>query len=1031
MARHLALALLLALAPVCAAQDDPAPAQGEAPLPRTPHAREIRSLIRAIGADDWAAREAARERLLEIGPEAMPWLERAARDPDAQRAQIAQELVRTLRWQVPADVRETIGDALDDFPALAQEQRLQALGRVAQLGPQARAAAAFIINVARFDPDAQVRHTAVEAYLLCTVGDVPEQDEAALAALADEKQPGPLTFILRSKLLKRLGRMEQAIRSAGQAYLQARGNAQLGCFVVDLLVEAKDVDAALPIITEVEAANPEDLEVRIRAGEVLALSGRTEEGLAKLRSVGQTAGIEAQEQLLLRLGRAFLRCEQVPEAEKLFRAALGRFPYSRELNVALADVFLEAGRAPQAVQMYLSEIRYATPGTPGWMGLRQRLGDVLRRGGADALADDDAFYDDARAGKNVIQVRQAVAGWLAARGLQAEAVTELRAAAALSPADAIVRVKLGDALRDQGLAREARGAYEDAARIDTQCVAGARLRDLAGLEAQQAQARREEGDTGGFRDWSWQMTADRVAQTTESVTSDAAPPVLVLREQVVVPVSGAVDLFGLSAADLSQLWRYTPEPPPSEAGTATEQVGLELVALVEAPAATVAATDPRRAREGTPLVVALYNSYWRPVHRSWRAARFTGLHAYLIDPKDGKALGRRTLDDVAQVVAPAPVARRGRALAYACPRARRVVIELLDLVRGRPLWQTALPFVTLRRPAFADDRAIVAWDAGVVALDAEGKKVWGYEHERSTDPEATTEEGPPRTTLTTEVARCGDGVVVGASDGRLLRLALADGRVEELFKVGEQRLTGEVVVEGQRLYVAERGGAVHALALEADLARVTSRAWTNPGPKAAARTLSWAGGLLFALNGSDDAFADERPLLLALDPATGKPLLQRPVDRPATLSTGHELVVISSGGRGSRMGLRVLGIRPAERLDARVTKLRDLEAAARDALFEGQLEVSAVLARMYVRAAGGHDLLDADALAFVARTLARSKRQSEALDVINIGEERAGDDAQKQTLWGELRKELGLEETPPPEQPQQQQPPPRDPNKPG
>ena len=52
------------------------------------------------------------------------------------------------------------------------------------------------------------------------------------------------------------------------------------------------------------------------------------------------------------------------------------------------------------------------------------------------------------------------------------------------------------------------------------------------------------------------------------------------------------------------------------------------------------------------------------------------------------------------------------------PRKVKVVVELIDLVRGRPLWQTALPFVTLRRPAFADDRAIVAWDAGLVALGA-------------------------------------------------------------------------------------------------------------------------------------------------------------------------------------------------------------------------------------------------------------------------------------------------------------------------
>src|SRR5690606_15091642 len=134
---------------------------------------------------------------------------------------------------------------------------------------------------------------------------------------------------------------------------------------------------------------------------------------------------------------------------------------------------------------------------------------------------------------------------------------------------------------------------------------------------------------------------------------------------------------------------------------------------------------------------------------------------------------------------------------------------------------------------------------------------------------------------------------------------------------------------------------------------------------------------LFAINGSDDVFADETPALLAIDPASGQILHQRPIDRPATLSAGHGLVVVAWEGRHCRIGMRVVGLRPRERLDARQARLDALEAAARDALFEDQFEVSAVVARMYVRAAGGYDVLGHEALAFVARTLARSKRPDE------------------------------------------------------
>ncbi|MCO5170611.1 MAG: PQQ-binding-like beta-propeller repeat protein [Planctomycetes bacterium] len=1002
---HAALTALLLCAPALA-QEAEAPPASEGALPRTPNARELRGLIKALGADDWAAREAARERLLDLGPEAVPWLERAARDPDPQRALVAQELLRSLRWRVPEDVRKTVGDALDDFPALPHPRRLEVLARCGQLGVQARAAAGFLINAARFDPDAQVRHAAVDAYLQVTVGDVPDQDRAALEALADEKDPGASTFLLRARLLERLGRPDDAAAAAGQAYLKAPGHLPLALYLLDLLLARGDLDTALEVAGDAEARHPQSPEVRVRAGEAIARAGGVEEGLERLKSVMDAEGVLERPDLLLRLGQAYLRCERVAEAEQVFRASLGRYPYNRELNVALADVFLAAGRRREAVEIYLSEVRYATPGTAGFQGLRERLATILREGGAARLADEDAFYDDARRGRPVVQVRRAVAAWLQARGLREEAAEELRAACALAPGDAALRVALGDCLRDQRDLAGARAAYEEAAALDARWAA--RLRDLAGLAASPPPA---EAPTG-FSSWEWRLGGETLGKTTEAVTDDAPPPPLVLRDRIVVPLAGATDLFGLDAADGALLWRFTPEPPPFEGGEALpEQTGLELLALVEAPAAAVAALDPRRARTGAPVVVALYNAFWRPLHRTWRAARFTGLHAFVLDPATGALLGRRDLDAKAQVVSPAPVARRGRVLCFASPRAKRVVLELVDLVAGRPLWQAGLPYVAMRRPLFADDRLLVAWDAAVVALGEDGERRWSYEHggpERG--PERGDEDGPPATHLTTDLARCGDGVLVGTSDGRLLRLALDGGAATELARVGPDRLTGEVVVAGRRAFVAARGGAVHALDLAPDLAQVTSRAWTLPGPRAAARSLTWAGELLFALNGSDDAFADEVPLLLAIDPDTGAVLLQRPVDRPATLAAGHGLVVVAAGGRQSRLGLKATGIRPHERLDPAQAKLAALSGAARDALHEGQFEVSAVVARKVVQAAGGLDALSPEALATVARTLARSKREEEALDLIHQGEERAGKDEAVQALWAEVRRELGLEE---------------------
>lgn len=997
----------------------PASAQAPAPepaLPRTPNAREIRGLVHALGSDEWATREGARERLLVLGSEALPWLERARHDPDAQRALAAEELIRTLRWWVPPELRQTVGEALDDFAAQPPVKRFEAIAGLARLGTSGLPAVPFLVNVARFDPDPRVRLVSADVYLRLTPNGDEAHDRAMVEALKDEKDDGGVDLLLiRAQLDRRAGHPEEAAKKAVEAWNRAP-TPQLAILVIDLLLDLGDVQAAVPIAAAAAQAAPNDVQLRIRLGEVLFRAGKPEEGLAALATVLEVPEVEKDEGALLRLGQAYLRCERPDEAERVFKQALGRFPYSRELNVARADVLVAQGRIAEAVEIFLNELRYATPDTPSEKGLRTRLGAILTRGGAGWLADDEPFFRDAMRGRPVVAVRLAVGEWLARRALVDEALDELRAAAALSPASLEVQLRLADALRDAGRIGAARAAYEAAQKADPESVVPAnRLRDLGGL------TEKPPAPEGGeaFTSWEWRINSADLARSPEAV-AEGGPAPLVTGDRVVVPASGNVDLVGLDAADGALRWRFVPEPPKGEEGSVPEQIGLELVALVETPAATVAASHPRRAREGRPLVVAVYDAYWRPLHRSWRKARFIGLFAYLVDPKDGAALGRRELDLGAQVVPPAAAARRGRLLAFASPRSNRIVIEMIDLVRGRPLWQTGLPNAAMRRPVFAGDRVVVAWDGGVAALGADGAKAWT--HERMGDaPEAEEGGVDAGRAISTGLGVLDDAVVFGTGDGSLVRLALTDGAVTELGKVGQARLGGEVVCAQGKVFVAERGGAIHAVELAPVASSTTAapasatKAWTANAPRAAARTLTWAGELLFALNGSEDAFKDELPLLLALDPKTGQVQLQRPVDRPAQLASGDGLVVVAAGGRSSRAGLHVVGVRPAERLDRRASKLAALRSAAEDALFNQQYEISSVLARRLVQAAGGWETLDQGTLAFVARTLRRSNREDEALDAIHLGEEKGGADAQP--FWDEVRAELKLPIPAPPPAP--------------
>src|SRR5579871_6685094 len=71
--------------PLLARADEPEkPKPVRAPLPETPRTAEIKTLIDALGSNDFQKREQAQARLLKIGEDALPWLERATKDEDPE-----------------------------------------------------------------------------------------------------------------------------------------------------------------------------------------------------------------------------------------------------------------------------------------------------------------------------------------------------------------------------------------------------------------------------------------------------------------------------------------------------------------------------------------------------------------------------------------------------------------------------------------------------------------------------------------------------------------------------------------------------------------------------------------------------------------------------------------------------------------------------------------------------------------------------------------------------------------------------------
>ncbi|MEZ6183934.1 MAG: tetratricopeptide repeat protein [Planctomycetota bacterium] len=664
----LAACLACALAPLAPAQGDGQnDAFQRARQTRTKNAAKIRRLILELGDPDFAVREAAREGLRELGSEALPFLEAAQTDADAERAQAAVELTEELRWKIEPGLRDVVGDTLDHWPELAPTARLQGVTFLAERG--GARGLPFLVRVARYDADPVVRVAAVDAYCQAAPERTP-LDATLLEALADEAPSAQVRW-LQSRLLLRGDDPEAGLEAAlAAAQDDPQPPPQRLLELIDLLFARGRLDEARPFVEALAARLPEDARVVLRQGELLARDGETEQGLALLERVAQAveAG-QASDRTLIRLGQAYLACGEGEAGDLLYRQALGRNPFRHDLILARGDLALARGDAATALAIYLSEIRYAAPGEPDFTAVCTRLGKLLVDRGAPRFPDDAAFFRDAQRGRPLRAVHATVAAWLLDHGLLAEAAQELRIVAALDPQPAVLRA-LGDALRDLGDYDGAREAYARAleASPDDRELGG-RLESVAGPAPDVAAQ-----DSSGFRVWERRLQGD-----TQGVGPEAPPP-LILGERLLACLPGGIALHAFDAKDGTPRWTHTPKPPTGPEGSLEEQLGWEPVGLYAAPSGAVAATHPGRARDPAPLAAYLLNAYWRPLNRSWRKAKFLGVSLLLLDPETGERLSARELPDLAvQSGRGAGAPRRAAARAQRGQRARQSC-ELLDAV---------------------------------------------------------------------------------------------------------------------------------------------------------------------------------------------------------------------------------------------------------------------------------------------------------------------------------------------------------------
>jgi arylsulfatase A-like enzyme/Tfp pilus assembly protein PilF len=180
------------------------------------------------------------------------------------------------------------------------------------------------------------------------------------------------------------------------------------------------------------AADPKD-----KIAEYKVLNRLVREGLVALREKDYAASIQRFRELLARgvesfevhyyLGRALAAAGKPREAIPHFEAALLRLPGFSAAYMELAQCRIALGDAPGAIE-------------------------VLRRGQAAAPRDPRLHEREAQVWKRGRRPAQAVAAY--------------RAAVELAPKDALLRVQLGEALRDTGALDDAARALREAVALD-------------------------------------------------------------------------------------------------------------------------------------------------------------------------------------------------------------------------------------------------------------------------------------------------------------------------------------------------------------------------------------------------------------------------------------------------------------------------------------------------------------------------------------------------------------------------------------
>ena len=165
----------------------------------------IDRLVAQLASPSWAEREAVAARILGLGQEAMPALERALTHPDSEVRHRASRLIDRLRWRPPPGLSEPLASAMQHYSSLPEQQRSSLVAKVAA---ELRSRAAPVLRQAlRHDPSDAVRRQALDRLRRVD----PAVAEVELRALAADTRTAVWAWERLGDLFYRAGKSAEAV----------------------------------------------------------------------------------------------------------------------------------------------------------------------------------------------------------------------------------------------------------------------------------------------------------------------------------------------------------------------------------------------------------------------------------------------------------------------------------------------------------------------------------------------------------------------------------------------------------------------------------------------------------------------------------------------------------------------------------------------------------------------------------------------------------------------------------------------------